>query len=110
MASISEAFRNWFLEPALHKLNEMEKKIMSQLDDLNAAITAEDVQVAALTAVITKVDADVDALLAKIAGGATLPDITAQLTAIQSHTSALATAVAQLTADDAKANPTPPTV
>lgn len=78
---------------------------MAQIDDLNAAIQAEDVQVTTLAASITKIDADVDALLAAAQKAGVPMDLTAQITAIQSHTSALATAVAQLAADDTKANP-----
>lgn len=82
---------------------------MAQIDDLNAAIKAEDVQVTTLAASITKIDSDVDALLAAVQAGATPTDLTVQIQAIQSHTSALATAVAQLAAEDTKANPpTPP--
>lgn len=77
---------------------------MTQLDDLNASIQAEDVQIQSLVGVVTKIDADIVALLAKIAAGGTMPDITAQLQAIQSHTSSLVTAVASLSADDTKAN------
>lgn len=95
------------LETIEHKLIEIMNKeahIMSQLDDLNAVIQAEDVQIQAIGAVVTKIDADVVALLAKIAAGGTMPDITTQLQAIQSHTAALATAVQQLSDDDTKAN------
>lgn len=78
---------------------------MAQIDDLNAAIKAEDVEVSTLAASITKIDSDVDALLAAAQSGVSGPDLTAQIQAIQSHTSALATAVAQLAAEDSKANP-----
>lgn len=88
-----------------NKLTQMEATLMSQLDDLNTAIQAEDVEITTLLASVTKIDADVDALLAKIAAGATLPDITTQLTAIQAHTAALTTAAQQLADEDAKANP-----
>lgn len=81
---------------------------MAQIDDLNTAIKAEDVQVTTLAASITKIDADVDALLAAAQGGTSGPDLTVQIQAIQSHTSALATAVAQLAAEDTKANPSAP--
>ncbi len=79
---------------------------MSQLDDLNAAIAAEDVEVQDIVSSVTKVDSDIDALLAKIASGTppTLPDITAQLQQIAAHTTALTQAATQLKADDTKAN------
>jgi uncharacterized protein (DUF3084 family) len=105
--SISEAIRNWVLSPVMLKLTEMENNLMAQIDDLNAAIQAEDVEVSTLAASITKIDSDVDALLAAVKAGATPTDLTTQIQAIQSHTSALATAVAQLAAEDTKAN-TPP--
>ena len=80
---------------------------MSQLDDLNAAIKAEDVDVQAIAAVATKIDTDIKALLAK---PGLPPDLTTQLQAIQAHTSALGTALTQLQASDTAANPpaTPP--
>lgn len=90
----------------LHKIIHQGETIMAQIDDLNAAIKAEDVGISDLAASITKIDADVDALLAAAQSGATPQDLTAQITAIQSHTSALATAVSQLSAEDVKANPT----
>lgn len=106
---------NWTFEFFRKKLETMEHllidikakeiNIMSQLDDLQAAISAEDVEIQDLVASITKIDTDIDALLAKIAAGGTMPDITAALTAIAAHTTALQTASAQLKADDAKANP-----
>ena len=77
---------------------------MAQIDDLNAAIQAEDGQVTAMQAVLVKIDADITALLAKIAAGATGPDLTAQIQAIQSHVASLTTANQQLVDDDTKAN------
>lgn len=77
--------------------------IMAQIDDLNAAIQAEDVQIAAIQASLVKVGADIGALLAKITTGATPTDLTAQLQAIQSHVAALTTANQQLVDDDKKA-------
>jgi DNA-binding FrmR family transcriptional regulator len=82
----------------------MEVKIMSQIDDLNKAIADEDVEIQDVLTSVTKINADVDALLAKIAAGATIPDITTQLQAIQAHTAALTTASQQLKDEDAKAN------
>lgn len=81
---------------------------MAQIDDLNAAIQAEDVQVSTLAASITKIDADVDKLLASAQAAGVPTDLTNQIQAIQSHTSALSTAVSQLAAEDTKANPTTP--
>lgn len=95
------------LENMERKLDDIlgkETKIMSQLDDLNAAIQAEDVQIQTLVASAVKIDADVDALLAKIAAGASLPDITNALTAIQSHTAALASVNTEMVSADTKAN------
>lgn len=99
------------LETIEHLLDEIKRqgeKNMAQIDDLNASIQAEDVQVTTLAASITKIDSDVDALLAAVKAGATPTDLTAQIQAIQSHTSALATAVAQLAAEDAKTVPPTP--
>lgn len=95
------------LENIEHKLDEIIRKenhMATQLDDLNAAIAAEDVQIQDLITSVAKIDADIVALLAKIAAGGTMPDISAQLQAIQSHTAALATASQQLKDDDTKAN------
>lgn len=102
--SLSEEIRNWVLSPVMLKLTEMENKIMAQIDDLNAAISAEDVQFTTLNASIVKIDTDVDALLAAVKAGASPTDLTTQIQAIQSHTSALATASAILQAEDQKAN------
>lgn len=93
------------IEQILLELKKQGETTMAQIDDLNDAIKAEDVEVSDLAASITKIDADVDALLAAAQAGATPTDLTTQIQAIQSHTSALATAVAQLTAEDTKANP-----
>ena len=82
----------------------MEATQMAQIDDLNAAIAAEDGQVVAMQAVLVKIDADITALLAKIAAGGTATDLTAQIQAIQAHVASLTTANAQLVADDTKAN------
>lgn len=82
----------------------MEATLMAQIDDLNAAIKAEDVQITTLNASVVKIDADVDALLAAAKAGGAGPDLIAAITAIQSHTSALATATQQLTDEDTKAN------
>lgn len=84
---------------------------MAQIDDLNTAIQAEDVDVQQIAAVATKVDADVVALLAKIQAGNIPTDLTTQIQAIQAHTAALATALGQLNDADTQANPpasTPP--
>ena len=93
------------MERLLIELKQQGDKIMAQIDDLNAAIKAEDVDVSTLAASITKIDSDVDALLAAVQSGISGPDLTAQIQAIQSHTSALSTAIAQLAAEDSKANP-----
>lgn len=72
----------------------------TQLDDLNSAIQAEDVEIQDLLASVTKIDADIIALLAK---PGLPPDLTTQLQAIQAHTAALTTAAQQLKDDDTKA-------
>lgn len=77
---------------------------MAQLDDLNAAIAEEDVDVQIIAASATKIDADIVALKAAIAAGANPTVLTAQVTAIQTHTAALATAAGILQAADVKAN------
>jgi prefoldin subunit 5 len=93
------------LEEIRNAQTKMEAKIMAAIDDLNKAIQDEDVEISDLTAVVTKVDADITALLAKIqAGGISPEQIAAALQAIQSHTVSVKTAVDALTADDTKAN------
>lgn len=78
---------------------------MAAIDDLNKAIQDEDVEISDLTAVVTKVDADIAALIAKIAAGGVTPEqIATALQAIQSHTASVKTAVDSLTVDDASAN------
>lgn len=94
------------IESKLDAILNKETKIMAAIDDLNKAIQDEDVEIGDLTGVVTKVDADVTALIAKVqAGGATPDQILAALTAIQSHTASVKTAVDTLTATDTKANP-----
>lgn len=93
------------IEGKIDELLMKENLIMSQLDDLNAAMAAEDVEVETLIASAAKIDADVTALLAKVkAGGATMPDITTQLSAIQKHTASLAKVDAEMVSDDTAAN------
>lgn len=92
------------IERLLVELKTQGENTMAQIDDLNTAIQAEDVQVTTLATSITKIDADVDALLLAAQKAGVPTDLTLQIQAIQSHTSALATAVAQLAADDTKAN------
>lgn len=100
------------IECKLVELKAQGEHIMSQVEDLNAAIAAEDVEVQDILSSVIKVDADIDALIAKIGTGTpTLPDISAALTAIASHTASLTTAAQQMKDEDAKANTqTPPPV
>ncbi len=92
------------IERLLLELKTQGAKIMSQLDDLTQEVADEDVQITTLVASAAKIDADIDALIAKIAAGATPADITAQLTAIKAHTAALASVNAEMVAADTKAN------
>lgn len=94
------------IEQLLIALKIQGDKIMAQIDDLNAAIQAEDVQVTTLAASITKIDADVDALLAAAQKAGIPTDLTIQIQAIQAHTAALQQAVSQLAGEDAKVPPT----
>lgn len=98
------ADRDWLLKPILGKLNEMEKNIMAQIDDLNAAIKAEDVELTTTQASIVAIAADIAKLKAAAAGGATPQDLTTQITAIQAHLAALTTANQQLVDADKAAN------
>lgn len=77
---------------------------MTQLNDLNTAIQAEDVEVNDILASVTKIGTDITTLLAKIAAGGVPTDLAAQLQAIQSHVASLTTAAQQLKAADAQAN------
>lgn len=81
---------------------------MSQLDDLNAAIAAEDVEIQDILSSIAKVAADIAALIAKVAAGNVPTDLTTQLQAMQSHLASLTTGAQQLKDADAAANPPPP--
>lgn len=94
------------IEHVLLEIKRQGEKTMSQLDDLNAAIQAEDGQITAMQASLTKVATDIDALLAKVAAGGTAADLTAQIQAIQAHVASLTTANQQLVDADTKANPT----
>lgn len=77
---------------------------MAQIDDLNAAIAAEDVDVQLIAASAVKIGTDVTTLLAKITAGASPTDLTAQIAAINAHVASLKTASDQLTAADTAAN------
>lgn len=77
---------------------------MSQLDDLNAAIQSEDVEITDLQASITSVAADVTKLKAAVAAGSTPTDLTTQISAIQTHLASLTTGAKQLQASDKEAN------
>jgi capsule polysaccharide export protein KpsE/RkpR len=95
------------LETIEHMLIDIKTKetlIMTQLEELNAAIAAEDVEVQDLLTSVSKIGTDIDALLAKIAAGGTTTDLAAQLQAIQSHVASLTTAAQQLKDSDTKAN------
>lgn len=84
--SISEAFRDWLIEPVIQKLHEQETKTMSQIDDLIA-------QVAALKDAASKAAVDVAAafarLEAKIAALPGAPDLTAEIADLKTATDAL---------------------
>jgi hypothetical protein len=92
------------VQSSLDNLIAQGVKIMGQLEDLNAAIQAEDVDIQQLGPIATKIDADIVALKAAVAAGATPADLTTQITAIQAHTAALATGLGQLGDSDTKAN------
>jgi chromosome segregation ATPase len=105
---------NWTFDYFRKKLEAIERKLvelkkqgetqMAQIDDLNKAINDEDVELTTVMASIKKIASDVDALLAKIAAGGTPADLTAQITAIQSHLASLTTGAQQLVDADTKAN------
>lgn len=99
---------NRAIERMIGLLIEIKKQgetTMAQIDDLNTAIQAEDVELSDLSASITTINADITKLLAAVAAGATPTDLTNQITAIQAHTAALTTAVSQLASDDTSVNP-----
>lgn len=63
--TLSEEIRNWVLSPVIIKINEMEKKIMAQIDDLNTEVAAVKTAVGQLgtdlTAAIAKLEAEIAA-------------------------------------------------
>lgn len=99
------------------KLENMERKLdallkqgeqtMAQIDDLNSAIQAEDVEINDILPVVTKIGADIAALEAAVAAGAKPTDLTAQIQAVQSHVASLTTALQQLQAADASTTTLP---
>lgn len=89
----------------LEHIKKQGDKIMTQQEDLQAAIKAEDVTVQAIAASATKIGADVDALLVKIGSGTPPADLANEIQAVQAHTAALQTAADLLAAADVKANP-----
>jgi hypothetical protein len=92
------------IEDALLEIKQQGDKIMAQIDDLNTAIKAEDVEVTTILASIVTVAADVAKLKAAIAAGATPQDLTTQITAVQSHLASLTTGTQQLVDADKAAN------
>lgn len=77
---------------------------MSQLDDLNTAIKNEDVEVSTILTSITAVASDITKLKAAVLAGGTPADLSAQITAIQSHLASLTTGAQQLKDADTAAN------
>ncbi len=82
----------------------MAHKIMAQIDDLNTAIAAEDVDVQTIAASATKIAADITALKALVAAGASPTVLTTQIDSILAHSTSLATAAGILQAADKDAN------
>ena len=74
------------------------------ISDIDAALAAEDQTLASLTAIIVKIVADIQALLAEIASGVVLQDVTAEVNKIQSQTAVLQQAVSDLSGADTSAN------
>lgn len=101
--SISEAIRNWLLEPALKKLEEI-KHTMATQADLDEAIAAEDVTIQQIADSVNKIATDVTTLLAKITSGTPVSDLTNEVEAVKSHTASLTAAAAILADSDTKAN------
>lgn len=104
------------IKAVLTKLNKMEATIMTQLDDLNTKLAAQGTAIdnigTALTTLSTdnaKALADLKAAIAAAQGSGTLPDISAQLQALDANNAKLATIasnVASLDAADIAADPT----
>lgn len=95
------------LERLEHLLQNVLKEINTMANnqaDLDAAIAAEGATVTQLATVVTKIAADVTALLAKIAAGSTPADLTNEVTAINAQAAVLSTAAQQLTDADTAAN------
>lgn len=91
--SISEAIRNWFLDPVLDKLTKMEAQMASTQTDLDNALTALGTVLANVQTLVTSEDsgiaaiiAAVNALIAKVGTGG---DFTNEVTAINSIASQL---------------------
>lgn len=78
---------------------------MAAIDDLNAAMKAEDGIVVAQQAVILKIAQDIATLKAATGSGAATPQqVSDLLTAVQSHISTLTTSNQQLVDADTAAN------
>jgi hypothetical protein len=107
MSAISEAFRDWFLQPITDKINDLQKEIKKMstsqtqfdalLTQLGQVVTDED-------SVISTALSAISALLAKIAAGQTGSDLTqeavaaqAMITDIQNQTASLSAAVTSAT-------------
>lgn len=78
---------------------------MAVIDDINAEIKNEDVQLTTQQTLITKIGTDIADLKAAAQSGAVTPQqLQDALTALQSHVAALTTSNQQLTDADAAAN------
>jgi hypothetical protein len=91
---IKQQFGN--IQSKLQDLKTQGAQTMAQIDDLNTAIQAEDVELTTVQASIVTIAADVTRLIAAVKAGGTPTDLTNQLTAVQAHLAALTTANQQL--------------
>lgn len=84
---VTETLRTWLFEPLIHKIDELKKEIIHMAKtqaDLDASIQSLSAAIEADADQDQKVVAAIDALLAKIAAGATGPDLETEVTALDS--------------------------
>jgi len=83
----------------LKAISKKEGQMAASIADLDAALAQEDASLGTLAQTVTANDAQITALLQKIAAGGNV-DVTAELTKIQAQTAAVAAAVNAVVASD----------
>lgn len=101
--TLSEALRNWLLEPVLIKLKELKTTMSMNQADLDSALAQLGTIVTNEDALIQNIVDAVNALIAKIQAGSAPADLTTEVTAIQAMVADVTTQTDKLTSSVATA-------